>query len=250
MRFLSVFRFIGNVLVSVFGKLKGVILTMFIYPHRVFLRSYVYNFMIANNLKMNRIIITEEKEDRYIFPNGYLMKRKTNKLLGYALLYPWFFLDDDANLTCCSLAYTKKEDVEGLNIEGSFFELGDKQALNIVSIWTNWNNFKEFFYWMVRRNGFYNYNYLVEDGYLDSCGTLPYPPNERIHESNKSLKNFNEHRFYQDSNGKWFFIATLCRMYKGKAYGYEFGFRRLPGNRVNAVMRVYWKKSFEGNKGD
>lgn len=45
-----------------------------------------------------------------------------------------------------------------------------------------------------------------------------------------------------DSNGKWFFLMTLCKHYKGFAYGYEIGWRRKDLSGVNAAIRIYWKK--------
>ena len=37
---------------------------------------------------------------------------------------------------------------------------------------------------------------------------------------------------------------TYCKMIKGKAYGFEIGYRRLNNGGVNAVVRKYfgWKK--------
>ena len=56
---------------------------------------------------------------------------------------------------------------------------------------------------------------------------------------------FSEHRFYQDSNGKWFFLMTRCKHFKGKAYGYEIGWRRKDTGGVNAVIRIYFGKPIE-----
>lgn len=245
MRYLSVLKFIANNIVAILFKLVGYVVTPLIFPHRYYINNYVFNFIISNKMKLNRMIIVGEDENRYITPKGYINKRKTNKVLGYILLVLWFFIDNDASLDCCSTAFVKPEDVKGLVIEGNWFDLGDKQRLNNISIWSNWHNFKSFYYWMVIRNGFYNYNYLVEDSYMDDCGILPYPPNERIHESNPNIQPFSEHRFYKDSNGKWFFIATKCWLDKdGFASGYEIGFRRLRDNKVNAVIRFYKDKKW------
>jgi hypothetical protein len=38
---------------------------------------------------------------------------------------------------------------------------------------------------------------------------------------------------------------TLCKHYKGFAYGYEIGWRRKDLNGVNAVIRIHWKKPIE-----
>ena len=56
---------------------------------------------------------------------------------------------------------------------------------------------------------------------------------------------YSEHGFYQDSNGKWFFLCTLCKYIKGKAYGYEIGWRRKDLNGVNAVIRIHFGKPIE-----
>ena len=237
-----------NYVLAILGKLSGYVITPLVFPFRDFINHYVFNFIKNNNMKLNRFVIISEDLEKYYLPKGYITKRETNKFLGYILMFFWFYIDNDADLTCCSRAFVSSNDVKGLARIGSYFDLGDLQRENTTSIWTNWTNFKNFYYWMVIRNGFYNYNYLIEDSYLNQCGSFKLKPNERIHESNRDLKNFSEHSFYQDSNGKWFFIATLCRMYKGKAYGYEIGWRRLPNNRVNAVIRLYWKKDFKAKK--
>ena len=248
MKYLSVLKFIVNYLVSIIGKLLGYIITPIVFSYRDYINNYAWNFIKQNNIKYNRSTIYKEDDEKYYTKNGFIYKRKTNKFLGYIILVPFFFIDNDANLTSCSLAFTKAEDVKGLKLIGSYFDLGDRAMENKISVnpFTNWQNFKQFYYWMVIRNGFYNYNYIVEDSYMNSTTgfTKEFPPNERIHGSNKNLKDFNEHRFYQDKSGKWFFICTLCRMYKGKAYGYEFGWRRLSNGGVNAVIRLYWSKSF------
>jgi hypothetical protein len=97
---------------------------------------------------------------------------------------------------------------------------------------------------MVIRNGFYNFNYIVEDSSLNKCGSFT-SVSGRIHKNGANPVEYSEHRFYQDSNGKWFFILTKCKHFKGKAYGYEIGWRRKNLNGVNAVIRLYWKKPIE-----
>jgi hypothetical protein len=94
---------------------------------------------------------------------------------------------------------------------------------------------------MVYRNGFYNYNYIVEDSSLNKCGSFT-SVSCRIHKNGPNPVEYSEHGFYQDSNGKWFFLMTLCKHYKGYAYGYEIGWRRKSLSGVNAVIRIHWKK--------
>jgi hypothetical protein len=98
---------------------------------------------------------------------------------------------------------------------------------------------------MVIRNGFYNFNYIVEDSSLNKCGELAQGVSPIIHKQGPNPVEFSEHGFYQDSNGKWFFILTKCKHFKGKVYGYEFGWRRKDTGGVNAVIRIYFGKPIE-----
>ena len=226
MKWSSIGRFIKHYISSILGKLLGYIVTPLVYPHRDWLRNYIWNWMQVNGIKCNRSTIWAEDEFKYYTKNGYITKRKTNKYLGYILAIPYFKLDDDSNLTITSLMFHKPEDVIGLNI------------------WKNWGNFKKFYYWMVIRNGFYNFNYIVEDSYLDACGEFE-TVSPRIKKDGPNPVEFSEHRFYQDSNGKWFFILTKCKHFRGKVYGYEFGWRRKDLNGTNLVTRIYFGKPIE-----
>ena len=116
---------------------------------------------------------------------------------------------------------------------------------NKINIFKNWKTFKQFYYWSVIRNGFYNYNYIVEDSYINQCGELAQGISGRINKSGPNTKEFSEHGFYQDSNGKWFFLMTRCKHFRGKVYGYEIGWRRKDTGGVNAVIRLYFAKPIE-----
>lgn len=241
MKYFSVFKFIANYLLAILGKTTGYIITPLVFPHRDWIRNYAWNWMQVNNIKCQRSTIYKEDTEKYYTKDGYITKRDTNKFLGYFVLLLYFFLDDDSSLTSCSTMFVKPEDVTGLVLVGSYFDLGDRAGENKISIWTNWKNFKQFYYWMVYRNGFYNFNYVVEDSYLNDCGKFE-TVSGRIHKDGPNLLEFSEHGFYKDSNGKWFFLMTLCKYYKGFAYGYEIGWRRKNLNGVNAVIRIHWKK--------
>ena len=241
MKYLSILKFISNYLLAILGKLIGYIVTPLIFPHRDWIRNYAWNWMQINGIKCQRSTIHKEDEEKYYTKDGYITKRKTNKYLGYVLVVPYFFLDDDSNLTITSKMFHNPEDVIGLKVVGSYFDLGDRARENKISIWTNWKNFKQFYYWMVYRNGFYNFNYIVEDSSLNKCGEFD-STSERIRKDGPNSKEFSEHRFYQDSNGKWFFLMTKCVHWRGKAHGYEIGWRRKSLNGVNAVIRVYVNK--------
>lgn len=241
MKYLTVLKVIVHYVLAGLGKLAGYIVTPLVYPHRDWLRNYIWNWMQVNGIKCNRSTIWAEDEFKYYTKNGYITKRKTNKYLGYVLVVPYFMLDDDSNLTITSLMFHKPEDVIGLNLVGSYFDLGDKARENKISIWTNWKNFKQFYYWMVIRNGFYNFNYIVEDSSLNKCGSFT-SVSGRIHKDGPNPVEYSEHGFYQDSNGKWFFLMTLCKHVRGYAYGYEIGWRRKDLSGVNAVIRIHWKK--------
>lgn len=242
MKYLTILKFIVHYVLVVLGKLAGYIVTPLVYPHRDWLRNYIWNWMQVNGIKCNRSTIWAEDEFKYYTKNGYITKRKTNKYLGCVLVIPYFMLDDDSNLTITSLMFHKPEDIIGLNLVGSYFDLGDKARENKISIWTNWKNFKQFYYWMVIRNGFYNFNYIVEDSWLNVCGKLDKGPSKRIHKSGGNTEEWSEHGFYKDENGKWFFLCTYCKLINGKAYGYEIGWRRKNDGGVNQVIRLYWAK--------
>ena len=187
MKYLTILKVIVHYVLAGLGKLAGYIVTPLVYPHRDWLRNYIWNWMQVNGIKCNRSTIWAEDEFKYYTKNGYITKRKTNKYLGYVLVIPYFMLDDDSNLTITSLMFHKPEDVVGLNTVGSYFDLGDRARENKISIWTNWSNFKKFYYWMVRRNGFYNFNYIVEDSSLNKCGEFG-SISERMHKGVPNLK--------------------------------------------------------------
>ena len=242
MKYLTILKFIVHYILVGLGKLIGYIVTPLVYPHRDWLRNYIWNWMQVNDIKCNRSTIWAEDEFKYYTKNGYITKRKTNEYLGYVLVIPYFMLDDDSDLNITSRMFHKSEDVIGLNIVGSYFDLGDRARENKISIWKNWGNFKKFYYWMVIRNGFYNFNYIVEDGYLNACGTFDLPEDKRIHKKGPNKEEFSIHHFFQDSNGKWFFRTAMCKHYKGFAYGYEVGWYRTSSGGVNAKIRLEFKK--------
>ena len=240
MKYLSIIRYILNYLVAISGKFIAYVLTLCIYPFKDWIRNYSWNFMLSKGFKIDRSTIFSEDTENYYTSKGYIIKRKTN-ILGYLILIPYFFLDDDANLDCCSTMFSNPAKVKGLNITGSYFELGDAQRMNKINLF-DWYTFKQFYYWMVIRNGFYNYNYIIEDSILNSCGKLSLPVSKRIKKDYRNHEEFSEHSFYKDSNNKWFFLMTLCKIYKDKAYGYEIGWRRKGDGGVNQVFRLYFGK--------
>ena len=242
MKWLSVGGFIKHYVSSIVGKIGGLVITPLIFPHRDWIRNYARNYMRVNGIECFRSTIHSEDDTKYYTKNGFILKRKTNKVLGKVVMWLYYHLDDDSNLTSCSKMFVKPEDVTGLVHIGSYFDLGDKARENKISIWTDWKNFKQFYYWMVIRNGFYNFNYIVEDSSLNKCGELAQGVSPRIHKGGPNPKEFSEHGFYQDSNGKWFFLMTRCKHFRGKAYGYEIGWRRKDDGGVNAVIRLYANK--------
>ena len=245
MKYLSIYRFVKHYISSILGKLEGFLITPLVFPHRDWIRNYAWNYMRVNGIECFRSTIHSEDDTKYYTKNGYILKRKTNKVLGKVVMWLYFHLDDDSNLTSCSRMFVKPEEVTGLVHIGSYFDLGDRARENKISIWTNWKNFKQFYYWMVIRNGFYNFNYIVEDSYLNQCGELAKGVSGRINKSGPNPEEYSEHGFYQDSNGKWFFLMTRCKHFNGKAYGYEFGWRRKSSGGVNAVIRLYFGKPIE-----
>jgi len=245
MKYLSILRFIVHYLKSGSGKLLGFILTPLIFPHRDWIRNYNYNYMLINKLPLKRYMIHSEDDEKYYTKNGYIVKRKTNLVLGKIVMFLWRFLDDDSNLTSCSTMFVKPENVKGLVNVGSYFDIGDRARDNKISIWTNWQNFKDFYYWMVIRNGFYNYNYYDEDSIMNECGTFDLPEDKRMHKNGANKEEFSIHYFFQDSNGKWFFRTAMCKHYKGFAYGYEIGWYRTWDGSVNAKIRLEYKKPIE-----
>ena len=244
MKYLSILRFIVHYLKSGSGKLLGFIMTPLVFPHRDWIRNYNYNYMIFNKLLLKRSTIHSEDDEKYYTKNGWIVKRKTNLVLGKMVMFLWRFLDDDSNLTSCSSMFVIPENVKGLVHKGSYFDLGDRARENNISIWTNWQNFKDFYYWMVIRNGFYNYNYYDEDSIMNECGTFDLPKDKRMHKNGPNDEEFSIHYFFQDSNSKWFFRTAMCKHYKGFAYGYEIGWYRTSSG-VNAKIRLELKKPIE-----
>lgn len=245
MKYNSVLKFVGNLIVSVCGKVTAYVLSPIIYFYSDWIRNYTWNWMQVNGIRCKRSTIHNEDEEKYYTADGYILKRKTNKWLGYLVAIPYFYLDDDSDLKITSRMFHKPEEVDGLKIVGSYFDLGDRMRENKINIFKNWKTFKQFYYWSVIRNGFYNYNYVVEDSYMNQCGELTQGVSPRIHKSGPNPEEFSEHGFYQDKNGKWFFLMTRCKHFKGKAYGYEFGWRRKDTGGVNAVIRLYSGKPIE-----
>lgn len=247
-KYLSVVLFILHYLVSILGKALAYIVTPFVFPFRHSIRNYVYNYFLSNNVYLDRCTVTSLFKSQYQTSKGFIKKRKTNKFIAYLAVFLWFFLDDDASLDCCSSSYADPLKIKGLNIRGSYFDLGDKQAENNIKC--TLYNFKSFYYWAVIRNGFYNWNYLIEDSILDRTSGIDLPIHERIHESNKNIQPFKYNEFYQDTSGKWFFYLARCWVdKKGRASGFDLGFRRIQpngnkSNGVNAVARLYWKKKW------
>lgn len=241
MKYLSIYRFAKHYISSILGKLEGFLITPLVFPHRDWIRNYAWNYMRVNGIECFRSTIHSEDDTKYYTKNGFILKRKTNKVLGKVVMWLYFHLDDDSDLTSCSLMFVKPEDVTGLVHIGSYFDLGDRARENKISIWTNLKNFKQFYYWMVIRNGFYNFNYIVEDSKLNKCGSFT-SISKRFHKNGPNPEEYSEHGFYQDSNGKWFFLMTKCVHWRGKAHGYEIGWRRKSLNGVNAVIRVYVNK--------
>jgi hypothetical protein len=241
MKHLSIVRYILTYLIAILGKSLAFILTPFIFQFKDFIRNYAWNFLLSKGFKIQRSTIFDEDKNKYYTAKGYIIKRETNSFIGYMILFFYFFLDDDANLDSCSMMFSDQRRVKGLKVLGSYFDISDAQRLNKINLF-HWYTFKEFYYWSVIRNGFYNYNYIVEDSILNKCGNFDLPPTKRISKSGVNTENFSEHRFYKDDKGKWFFIVTFCKIIKGKAYGYEIGWRRKTSGGVNQIFRVYWSK--------
>lgn len=245
MKYNSVLKFISNLITSVCGKATAYMLSPIIYNYSDWIRNYTWNWMQVNGIRCKRSTIHSEDDEKYYTANGYILKRKTNKWLGYLVAVPYFYLDDDSDLKITSRMFHKPEEVDGLKIVGSYFDIGDRMRENKINIFKNWKTFKQFYYWSVKRNGFYNYNYIVEDSYMNRCGKFTQRVSPRIHKKGPNLVEFSEHGFYQDINGKWFFLMTRCKHFRGKAHGYEIGWRRIYDGGVNAVIRVYVNKPIE-----
>lgn len=245
MKYLNILVFIWHYIKAILGKLTGYAVTPLVFPHRDWIRSYTWNYILVNKLPLKRSTVHSEDNEKYYTKSGYILKRKTNKVVGTITMLFWRYLDDDSSLTSCSRMFVKPENVKGLVHIGSYFDLGDKARENKISIWTNWQNFKDFYYWMVIRNGYYNYNYYDEDSITNSCGTFDLPDDKRIHKKGPNKEEFSIHHFFQDSNGKWFFRTAMCKHYKGFAYGYEIGWYRTSPSGVNAKIRLDINKPLE-----
>lgn len=240
MKWISVVRMVAVLAGSIVGKVLGFVVTPLVYMKKDWIRNYAWNWMLSRDVKINRSTVYAEDAEKYYTAKGYIQKRVT-AWYGVVVVVLYMWLDDDANLDCCSKMFSDEKKVKGLKVVGSYFDLGDVQAMNEIDL-SDWYTFKQFYYWMVVRNGFYNYNYVIEDSWSNACGKIDMEPSKRIHKGGGNTEEWSEHGFYQDENGKWFFLCTYCRLKDGKAYGYEIGYRRKSGGGVNQVIRLYWAK--------
>ena len=96
MKYLSIYRFVKHYVSSILGKLGGLVLTPLIFPHRDWIRNYAWNWMQINGIKCERSTIHKEDEEKYYTRDGYILKRKTNKVLGKVVMWLYSYLDDNS----------------------------------------------------------------------------------------------------------------------------------------------------------
>ena len=66
MKYLSILVFIWHYIKAIIGKLTGYVVTPLVFPHRDWLRNYIWNWMQVNGIKCNRSIartFIRENED-------------------------------------------------------------------------------------------------------------------------------------------------------------------------------------------
>ena len=85
MKYLSIYRFAKHYISSILGKLEGFLITPLVFPHRDWIRNYAWNYMIVNEIECLRSTIHSEDDTKYYTKNGFILKRKTNKVLGKAV---------------------------------------------------------------------------------------------------------------------------------------------------------------------
>ena len=96
MKYLSIYRFAKHYISSMFGKLEGLFLTPLVFPHRDWIRNYAWNYMRVNGIECERSTIHSEDDEKYYTKNGFILKRKTNRVLGKVVMWLYSYLDDNS----------------------------------------------------------------------------------------------------------------------------------------------------------
>ena len=96
MKYLSIYRFAKHYISSILGKLGGLVLTPLKFPHRDWIRNYAWNYMRVNGIECERSTIWKEDDTKYYTKNGFILKRKTNKVLGKVVMWLYSYLDDNS----------------------------------------------------------------------------------------------------------------------------------------------------------
>jgi len=184
--------YIWLVLFTIVSKIIGVVWFWVALPFRAYARNTVYNYVLKNELFIKRLYERKpiELEDRWVLQplvhpetkGGYIKKRKIPvTFIEYTLVKHllWGWLDDDAYCDTFSAGHNEtylngerklfgfipmnnwlgrkllvsRDQCENEEIRGSWFDIGDKRALNPKF------NFLGAFIWNVR-NSAYNFEYM------------------------------------------------------------------------------------------
>ena len=96
MKYLTVLKVIVHYVLAGLGKLIGYIVTPLVYPHRDWLRNYIWNWMQVNGIRCKRSTIHSEDDTKYYTKNGFILKRETNRVLGKVVMWLYSYLDDNS----------------------------------------------------------------------------------------------------------------------------------------------------------
>lgn len=96
MKYLSIYRFVKHYISSMLGKLEVFLIIPLVFSHRDWIRNYAWNYMRVNGIECERSTIHSEDDTKYYTKNGFILKRKTNRVLGKVVMWLYSYLDDNS----------------------------------------------------------------------------------------------------------------------------------------------------------
>ena len=279
MKYFSILKFIASMVIPILGKLLAYVWTPIVMPFRYYAHNVVFNWYLQHpSWYFKRLDAVKhniyEDGDLYKFKNsdGYIYKRNISFIeFAFAFVFIYLFVattDDYEMVSAFIVKRDFKADketdtsmvIEGqlvdfgarINIVGSYLTIGDKQRENNLNCYANWTFFKAWYYWGVIRNGFYGWNYNIEDSILNRV-TEPFSiPTKSVRlktdvyndviKVNVGASTLGYEFSFYSSGDKWFFIWAMAKKFGEKYYGFEIGWRRQSATECNQVTRITLNK--------